>query len=203
MSLCSHCGAELTPGADTACHDCGLAPDAGRPPGLAPADGGDGEVGFEMATWGAADRAAVGSALDDEGVPWRWDPGALLVVRESDEQLAESILEELAGEDDADGWAEAGTTEDVDAEQVHAAMGDVFLVVDRLQHTPWNGELVIELARLAAIVEDSDPPFGVARAMWREVGVRAGAVVEAAGEGDEAAVGDGARALRELLREYV
>ncbi|HVL26523.1 MAG TPA: hypothetical protein VM390_00130, partial [Acidimicrobiales bacterium] len=172
------------------------------------------EVAFELATWDAGERVAAGIALDEEDVPWRWEPGGLLVVRELDEEVVESILEELVGADAGEGdeWAgvEAGGGDDVGGddlddpdEHAQTAMGDIFVVADRLMRTPEDGELILELARLAAVVEDSRPPFGIDRRMWEQIAARSWALTSAAEQGDDEAVADGARGLRDYLREYV
>lgn len=171
-------------------------------------------MAFELATWDAGERVAAGIALDEEDVPWRWEPGGLLVVRELDEEVVESILEELVGADAGEGdeWAgvEAGGGDDVGGddlddpdEHAQTAMGDIFVVADRLMRTPEDGELILELARLAAVVEDSRPPFGIDRRMWEQIAARSWALTSAAEQGDDEAVADGARGLRDYLREYV
>lgn len=208
MTLCPNCGADYTAGVNAACRECRLAPDPAAQPSLPPPpeedESADEEVAFEMATWPAGDRVAAGIALDEESVPWRWEAGGLLVVREFDEAVVEAMLAELAeddGEGDGAAWdgAEGG---DLD-EQAQTAMADIFVVADRLLHTPDDGELILELARLAAVVEDARPPFGIDRRMWEQLATRSWAVTTAAEEGEEDAVADGARDLRDFLREYV
>jgi len=206
MTLCPHCGADYTPGVNAACRECRLAPDPAAEPSLPPPDDPAEEVAFELATWAAGERVAVGIALDEEEVPWRWEAGGLLVVREFDEAVVESMLADLAEEDGEDdgGWAatEADDGDDL-AEQAQTAMGDIFVVADRLIRAPDDGDLILELARLASVVEDSRPPFGIDRRMWEQVAARSWAVTSAAEQGEEESVADCARDLRDYLREYV
>ncbi|MFP5319756.1 MAG: hypothetical protein ACLGI2_15855 [Acidimicrobiia bacterium] len=205
MTLCPHCGADYTAGINAACRECRLAPGPATEPSLPPSENPEEEVAFEMATWPAGERVAVGLALDEEDVPWRWEAGGLLVVREFDEAVVEAILAELAEEDgEADGepggWEGEGDELD---EQAQTAMGDIFVVADRLVRAPDDGELILELARLASVVEDARPPFGVDRRMWEQIAARSWAITGAAEQGEDEAVADGARDLRDYLREYV
>jgi hypothetical protein len=82
-------------------------------------------------------------------------------------------------------------------------MGDLFDVADRLIHAPWNREFADEVRRLTAVVEASEPPFGIVPEMWDQVADLAGAVVAGADDQDDVAVEDAATALRSYLREYV
>ena len=204
MTLCPHCGADYTAGINAACRECRLAPDPSAEPSLPPAEDPDEEVAFELATWPAGERVAVGIALDEESVPWRWEAGGLLVVREFDEAVVEEMLADLAEDDgdDTTAWGADGEGDDLD-EQAQTAMGDIFVVADRLIRTPDDGELIVDLGRLAAIVEDAKPPFGIDRKMWDQLAARSWAITAAAEQADEAAVSDGARELRDYLREYV
>lgn len=203
MTLCPHCGADYTAGVNAACRECRLAPDPAAEPSLPPSDDPEEEVAFEMATWAAGERVAVGLALDEEDVPWRWEAGGLLVVREFDEAVVEAMLADLAeddGEVDDEAWDGEGDGLD---EQAQTAMGDIFVVADRLLHTPDDGELVLELARLASVVEDARPPFGVDRRMWEQIAAKSWAITTAAEQGDDEIVAEGARDLRDYLRDYV
>ena len=207
MTLCPHCGADYTAGVNAACRECRLAPDPAAEPTLPPSEDPEEEVAFELATWAAGERVAVGIALDEEDVPWRWEAGGLLVVREFDEAVVESMLVDLAEEDgagDDEGWAATAAEGGDDlAEQAQTAMGDIFVVADRLIRAPEDGELILELARLASVVEDSRPPFGIDRRMWEEIATRSWAITAAAEQSDDDTVSDGARDLRDYLREYV
>lgn len=202
MTLCPHCGADYTAGINAACRECRLAPDPVAEPSLPASEEPEDEVGFELATWPAGERVAVGIALDEESVPWRWEPGGLLVVREFDEAVVEEMLADLAEDDGGDNPAWDGEGDGLD-EQAQTAMGDIFVVADRLIRTPEDGELILDLGRLAAVVEDAKPPFGIDRQMWEQIATRSWAITAAAEQGDDEAVSDGARELRDYLREYV
>ena len=204
--LCSQCGAAFAPGVQAACRECRLAPDERAVPSLPDDDEGPDEVGFDLADWPAEDRVSIGVSLDGDGIPWRWEEGPMLVVRESDEDAVEELLDRLADEEEG-GWQDVGDDEeDEDAEdddEVETVMGDLFDVADRLIRAPWNREFVEEVRGLLAVVEGSDPPFGIVPEMWDHIGDLAGALVSAADAQDDVAVEDAATALRSYLREYV
>lgn len=214
VTCCSHCGADLSfrpAGAvlghwDPRCPDCGLAVDeeAGT---LVP---GQDEVEYPLAEWSPRDRIELRRAVSEAGVPWRWEPGPSLVVPEEDQETVEAVLDELEAEEaEEDPDAVAALDDEYDEESVEEeeaaqnAMGELFVVTDRLQHTPWSGELVAEVDRLLVTVEDTPPPFGVDAAAWEKIGALAAAVVDAADAGDDDAVAEAARSLRAFLRDYV
>jgi hypothetical protein len=184
---------------NAACRDCRLAPDPAAPASLPAQQDGEPEIEYGLDSWPAEDRVGLGMALNQQSVPWRWEPGPVLVIRELDEAIVEAALGQ-AGEEEA-GW------EDVEGEEAdetaQAAMSDLFLAADRLVHSPSDGDLVEEVSRLASVVDESAPPFGVEPSVWDEISRLAGAVVVAAEEGDEEGVEEAARAVRDFLRDYV
>lgn len=202
--LCSHCGASFTPGVNAACRDCKLAPDERAAPTLADDDEGPDEVGFDLAEWPAEDRVSLGVTLHSDDVPFRWEPGPMLVVREFDEDVVEELLDSVAGEEGG-GWQDVDEEGDDDEGDDEAAtvMGDLFDVADRLTHAPWNREFVDEVRGLVTVVEASEPPFGIVPEMWDQIAELATAVVTGAEDEDEVAIEDAAKALRAYLRDYV
>jgi hypothetical protein len=103
--LCSHCGANYTVGVNAACRDCRLALGDVKPPTLPETeDGGLYEVAFDMSEWLPEERIEAGLTLTSERVPWRWEEGPVLVVREDDEVLVDDLLGKEEGEGDA--WEE-------------------------------------------------------------------------------------------------
>ncbi|MGH9223097.1 MAG: hypothetical protein ACRD2W_04780 [Acidimicrobiales bacterium] len=205
--LCSHCGAQFSPGVNAACRDCRLAPHERAEPSLADDDDGPDEVGFDLADWPAEDRVGIGVTLNGDGVPFRWEEGPMLVVRESDEDAVEALLDSLADDEDG-GWEDVDEDDededdDDDGGALETVMGDLFDVSDRLIHAPWNREFVEEVRQLITVVESSEPPFGIVPEMWDQVANLASAVVAGADDQDDVAVEDAATTLRSYLREYV
>jgi hypothetical protein len=198
MTVCAHCGAEYTAGVNVACRDCKLALEPTATATLPMSDVGPDELLFELDSWPAEQRVALGVQLTERDVPWRWEPGPVLVVREFDEALVEEVLDDAEGGDD---WEDM---EGEEADEVaQAAMGDLFLAADGLVRSPDNGSLLEEVARLEAIVTESNPPYGVDTTVWDEIGDLASGLVAAGEEDDEEAVEQAAASLREFLRQYV
>jgi hypothetical protein len=198
MTVCSHCGAEYTAGVNVACRECRLALEPTAAAALPPSDTGPDELLFELDSWPAEERVALGVQLTERDVPWRWEPGPVLVVREFDEAVVEDVLDDAEGGDE---WEDVGGEEADEVAQ--AAMGDLFLAADGLVRSPGNGSLVEDVARLESIVTESDPPFGVDTAVWDEIGDLASGLVAAGEDADEEAVEQAAASLREFLRPYV
>jgi hypothetical protein len=198
VSVCAHCGADYAAGVNAACRDCRLAPRATSAPTLPASDEGPDEVLFDLDSWPAQDRVALGVALNERGVPWRWESGPVLVVREFDEAVAEELLDATEGGDD---WEDLEGEESDEAAQ--EAMSDLFLAADRLVRSPGSAPIVEEVARLEEVVADSAPPFGVDPTVWDQMGDLAGALVAAGDAADDEAVEQAAAALREFLRPYV
>lgn len=207
MTLCSHCGADYTPGVNAACRDCGLAPDLQTPPTLPAtdesADETADEVLFEVAEWPAAQRVAFVSALHAEDVPFRWEAGPVLVVRTFDEAVVEALLDD-EGIDDEEWQETTGIAGEEEADEAaQTAMSDLFDAADRLVHNPGSGEVVDEVEALAETIETSPPPYGIEAPVWKQMGDLADAVVTAGDAHDDDAVAEAARSLRDFLRTYV
>ena len=79
-------------------------------------------------------------------------------------------------------------------------MSDLFVVADRLQHSPWDPDLNRELETLTAVVGASLPPYGVDRPTWSRIDDLATAVGEASDDETAAAT---IAALRGFLRPLV
>lgn len=234
MTLCANCGSEYAAGLQAACRDCRLASDPASPPSLPDLEDGPDEMLFDLSLWPAEERVALGLTLDERGIPWRWEPGPDLVVRESDQVVVEELLDEEEGDDeDWEDVSEADRDEsDLDAdlaidaddevadgedgdepedddepedggEEAAGAMGGLFDAADRLMHNPANVEALVDVDRLASLVADSLPPYGIEPKTWEQVGVLADAVLAASDEEDVDAVAAASKSLRDFLRTYV
>jgi len=224
--FCPRCGSEFPAkfrgewfDSGPICSDCGVA--IGDPPAmLAPSEE---EMTYGLDEWPVADRAAVTGALVDDDVPYRWEAGLVLVVPDAVEALVDGILDDLEGsgpapdlwdegepadpdadlDADAEDADEAEDAEDEEADggaEAQAAMSDLFVVADRLQHAPWDPDLNAELETLTAVVGASLPPYGVDRPTWTRIHDLAAAVGEA---GDDETASETIAALRDFLRPLV
>ena len=204
--LCRLCGAELPTllkgeWFDTSerCSECGVAP--GDPaPSLAPSSR---EVQYDLDRWPPEDRRALSTALADGNVPYRWEPGPVLVVPKAAENQVDGLVVEVEAAGPA---ADLPPGAELDGgEEAQAAMAELFVVADRLMHAPSDRAIAAELADLAQVVEASLPPYGVDAGLWSRVGGLASATAASGldGAADEDAVAAGASALRDLLRDLV
>jgi hypothetical protein len=203
--LCQHCGASPTEnpyGAFNArCSDCGLVPDVGGAweGSFDPED----EILYRLDAWPAGDRLALGLALCDHDVPFKWEPGPVLVVRQEGQAVVEAFLDEMdaAG---ADGGSDDAWLENAEVDPaVESALGDLFDAADRLMHAPWDVGRLAQVSELTRLVGTSDPPFGIEQRTWEAVAAQSAAVVEAGDQEDVELVAERARALRALIREFV
>ncbi|MBW3575060.1 MAG: hypothetical protein KY450_09355 [Actinobacteria bacterium] len=205
--LCQHCGADLShhpsysveSPSSGQCYDCGLAS----------ADGGawqpffhpEEAIRYRLHDWSPGRRLALGLALHD--VPFCWEPGPVIVVREEARSVIEAFLEESGtGNDGAGDGTDVGD-EDQASDAVSLAMGDLFVCADQLLHAPWNSTVVRRMRELGLLVNASMPPFGVPLGVWRELATRTSAIVAASDERNHDSVEHTARELRLFLRDYV
>lgn len=198
-ACCPYCGAEYLL-SDPRCWDCKLSLAEAPEPTLGLDDRAD-EAGYELDDWPASARSRVTASLGERGIPARWEPGLTLVVREADADSVDDLLDQLDEED----WPDDDEDYDDDAgEDAHAAMGDLFVVADRLMHEPWDDGIGAELVEVVGRVAASPPPFGIEPVAWAQIQELAGIVVADldADAVDEVVVTD-ARTLRDVLRRYV
>ena len=217
--FCPRCGAELASefrGAafetSQKCSDCGVAADP--PAQLAPSEA---EVTYGLDEWPTGDRVTLTGALAEDGIPYRWEAGVVLAVPEAVEEVVDGILDDLersdadwvaGGEDDGgkddggeDDGGEDGAGEPADGgEEAQAAMSELFVLADRLQHSPSDLILAGELAATADVAAASLPPYGIDATAWQRINDLAAAVVDSE---DEDSVAATAVVLRDHLRPFV
>ena len=184
---------------DGRCWDCKLALADPPEPTLSFDDRSD-EAGYELDDWPASARGKLTTSLEERGIPARWEPGLVLVVREVDAEAVDDLLDDL----DDDDWPDDDDAADDDARAAHEAMGDLFVAADRLMHEPWDEGVGADLVDAAGRVAASPAPFGIEPVAWAQVQELASAVVGDldADSAEEVVVTD-ARTLRDVLRHYV
>jgi hypothetical protein len=211
------------------CTDCGLS--VADPPLMLARGPADDEVEYSLIDWQVPERALAVRALVEVDIPYRWERGLVLVVPAVAEEEVDQLFEDLAEADvdDAGAPSEAATVDgdEVDAprpadllgddaevgddegdedggEEAQAAMADLFVAADRLQHSPADSALGGEVAGLASTVDGSAPPYGIAGPVWRRIQALSATVASGLAEGaDEETVATDARALRDFLRDLV
>jgi hypothetical protein len=219
--FCPRCGAEFGQefkgewfSTAVRCAECGIT--VADPPLMLARGPADDEVEYSLSDWSVPERGTATSALAEVDIPYRWEPGLILVVPAVAEDEVDLLLEELDVADGPapeaaeevpadDGTAGDEDDDDVDGgEEAQAAMADLFVVADRLQHDPADANLGGEMTDLAATVAVSAPPYGIARPVWRQIQGLSATVVGALEVGaDDDAVAAAARALRDFLRDLV
>ena len=189
------------------CSDCHLT--VGDPPAMLAPGPDDEEVEYDLEEWDVGERGAVTAALVNADIPYRWEAGLVLVVPTVAEDEVDLLLDEL---DEVDELAEAGAAgdeaegaEDADGgEEAQAAMADLFVATDRLQHAPDDASIASEVTVAANTVRASAPPYGIDRPTWRQIQGLATAVVSDLEEAaDEELVVSDAQAVRDFLRDFV
>jgi len=179
----------------------------------------DDEVAYTLTDLAPARRSAVTAILAEGDIAYRWGPGQLLAVAGGAQPEVDRVLEDLrsAGPDpEADGVADVdpgdgpgGEALDEDeqadgGEEATEAMSDLFVAADRLVHAPYDEAVGIDLAEAAATANACLPPYGIEMPVWRKVRDLANGVLSDLEQAaDEDVVAAGARALRDLLRNYV
>jgi hypothetical protein len=227
VACCPWCGAEYGV-ADTRCWDCRLGLTDAPEPTLPDTGGDDDEVGFELEEWSAGERGRLSAGLRERAIPFRWEPGLTLVVREADEELVDVLLDDMESDSDAagggdddfededddegrDGDGDEDDDDDDDGddggdggERAQAAMGDLFVAADRLIQRPDDGRVAERLVAATTVVQGSRPPYGIEPVAWLQIRELASAAVEVleSDAGDESVARE-ARTLRDALRPYV
>lgn len=187
-------------------------------------DAGDGDhdsLIYELADWEPEMRARVDLLLRTRGIAYRWervgelyegdefttagDPAEWevatnLVIAEADEEVVDSILDEvefpmaLEATDDDSGEDEAN----------YELMASLFNASDKLMHDPGDVGTVGEFIDAADAVKSSPPPFGVDGDVWAEIQRQAGALsAHLDADGDHEMASTLARDLRNLLQSWV
>jgi hypothetical protein len=190
------------------CVECGLSLE--DPPAyLAPSEVDDDQIAYELAEWPAEDRAIASADLVELGIPYRWEDNLVLVVPAGVEAQVDAILDEIdenALGSDEEALSDLETGQD-GGEEATAAMSDLFIAADGLSHETYDDERVVEFIEAASAVAQSLPPYGIEPHVWNRIQTEASAIVTALEKGedgdDNEAVTAAARALRDLLRNYV
>ncbi len=180
------------------CDDCGLA--VADPPAMLAPTSPEEEVEYDLGQWESSERASATTALVEADIPYRWHPDLVLVVPAVAEEEVDLLLDELGEVDelaeddgDADGGADA-----------QAAMSDLFVAADRLQHDPTDVGLVADVLEAALTVDACLPPYGIERPVWKRIQSLAATLAADLEEAaDEDTVAADARAVREYLRDLV
>jgi hypothetical protein len=164
----------------------------------------DGEIAYELDEWSEQDRAALSERLTTAAVAYRWEDDTTLVVVASDEELVESVLDDIEA---PDALAAEAPDEDTDVadETSFEVLSSLYLAADRLQHDPLDADGIADLSSAVEEADPSTPPYGIEAAVWQAAIGQANAMADAlsADDPDTKAIAGQAARLRTLLRPYV
>lgn len=150
---------------------------------------------YEVAEWSTEDHADLVDALNEAGIRHVFDEMGDLVVEAIDEDRVDTIIDELADEDD-DGD---------DGPPAIEVLGRLFVAADKLRLNPRDGRAIGDVLNHTAMVVAMSAPYGIERQTWARIGLRAGALrtlLEDEAPDDEEVV-VAADELRELLHPMV
>jgi hypothetical protein len=213
--FCPRCGAFFAPDVNmefsttqVLCRECGLSLED-PPVSLAPAENDEDQIAYDLAEWPPEDRAIASADLVELGIPYRWEDNIVLVVPAGTEEQVDAILDEIdenALASDEAALVDLETGED-GGEEAATAMSDMFLAADGLSNDTYDEEKVVEFIEAASAVGQCLPPYGMEPLVWNRIQSEAAAIVTTLEKGedgdDDEAVTSAARALRDLLRNYV
>ena len=213
--FCPRCGAFFAPEVNmefsttqVLCVECGLSLED-PPIFLAPSESDDDQIAYELAEWPPEDRAVASADLVELGIPYRWEDNIVLVVPAGVEEQVDAILDEIdenALDSDESALVDLETGED-GGEEATTAMSDLFIAADGLTHETYDEPKVVEFIEAATVVGQCLPPYGIEPLVWNRIQTESAAIVttlEKSEEGDDdEAITAAARALRDLLRNYV
>ena len=164
------------------------------------------EVQYDLTEWEMPERSAATTAILEVDIPYRWEADYVLVIPAVAEDEVDLLLDELdtveetdEGDADVEGDGEADG-----GEEAQAAMGDLFVAADRLQHDPHDDRMSADAMEAATTVAVCQPPYGIERPVWRQIqGLAETLATDLQEAADEDTVAADARALREYLRDLV
>ena len=216
--FCPRCGAEFAPDVNVEfsstqalCVACGLSLEDPPEP-LAPSEVDDDQIAYDLSEWPPEDRTIASADLVEMEIPYRWEDKLVLVVPAEAEEQVDAILDEieenaLAEEEGFEGDESLLPEEGEDGgEEAAAAMSDLFIAADGLQHGTYDEQRVVEFMEAAAAVAQCLPPYGIEPHVWQRVQNESSTIVAALEKSDDdndEATATAARALRDLLRQYV
>ena len=158
---------------------------------------------FEIGEWPQELRAKLSASLTQARVAYmidETDDGCDLFVRETDEERAELVIDDLlAREEEAD-------FEDLDGLEVNDLLSALFVACDRLRRNPHDPDGVLGVADSVHRLARVRTPFGFSSTDWRNLRNAAQALLrflEDDDTGDEDLLIDQACRLRDTLKTII
>lgn len=161
---------------------------------------------YQLDEWEPGQDEVLSRALDDAGIPHRWE-GTTLLVPTDDEAVVEALLDDIESGEHIDLGADGDVDGDGEVTELDAeVLTTFFLAGEKLRRKPRDADGLDQLREASEVADPSRPPFGVQPRLWEQTCLLADRIVEALvgddGPDYEAAMGAAAD-LHDLLRPYV
>lgn len=139
-----------------------LADQAADEAGAADSESGEGLTEYDLADWPTSRRMELVERLVELGIQHHWEDECLVVPTGRDEEV-DSILDDM----DPDGMdTRIEDRETMDPREIASVL---FLTADRMRKGKVDANRFSELLAALDASEPSQPPFGVAAAVWMQV----------------------------------
>ena len=161
---------------------------------------------YQLDEWEPGQDEVLSRALDDAGIPHRWE-GTTLLVPTADEAVVEVLLDDIERGEHIDLGADGDVDGDGEVTELDAeVLTTFFLAGEKLRRKPRDPDGLDQLRRAADVADPSRPPFGVQPRLWEQTCELAERIVDALvddGGPDHEAASAAAGELHDLLRPYV
>ncbi len=162
---------------------------------------------YDLAEWEQTERDLITSHLVTRGLPFRWEEDVLLVSTD-DEELVDSILDDVENDEGVElpDETEVGEEADDSDRLPFETLTTFFLAGDRLQKNPLDADGLEQLLSATDVADPDRPPYGVDKRLWVRMCELADELAAALVDGDEPDVVETqavAAELHDLLRPYV
>jgi len=123
---------------------------------------------FEVASWPVALQTELVDQLTAAQVPYEWDIQGDLIVRESDEDEVEAVLE-LLPDPQEEAELQIGELSSDDGVAVHELLDRVFMSASRLVKHPTDAAATVGIVDSSAVLGKLAVPFGFEPPQWQRL----------------------------------
>ena len=133
---------------------------------------------FVVGSWPVALQTELVDQLTAAQIPYEWDMQGDLIVRESDEEEVEAVLELLPDPEEESELHSSELSSD-DGVAVHELLDRVFMTASRLVKHPTDAAATVGLVDANSVLQQLAVPFGFEPPQWDRLVSAARAVAEA------------------------
>ncbi|MEX0767482.1 MAG: hypothetical protein WD029_03330 [Microthrixaceae bacterium] len=127
---------------------------------------------FQVASWPVALQTELVDELTAAQIPYEWDVQGDLIVRESDEDEVEAVLELLPDPED-ESELQPGEVSSDDGVAVHELLDRIFMSASRLTKRPTDAAATVDIVQAASLLGHLAVPFGFEPPQWQRLVVAA------------------------------